>query len=268
MKEKVKVENNKNYIEYLEFAEFLADKARQVTLSYFRKNLMSESKSDNSPVTIADKETEQLLRDLISRKYPKHSILGEEQEEKITESDFNWILDPIDGTKNFIAGVPLYGTLIALLHKEEPILSIIDAPALDERWVAVLGGKTKYKNIDETQIVETKTNISISNSILCSTDYSMFTEAEHNQANKLREKVNIIRYNGDCYLYGMLASGLIDIVLEADLKAYDFLPLIRIVEQAGGVITDWQGNKLTKTSSQVIACANKELHQKSIKLLN
>ncbi len=253
------------YQELLDFAQQLADEARGITLPYFRQTLGIEKKQDGSPVTIADKRTEEYLRRLIEENYPEHGIIGEEQEEKQAYSEFEWIIDPIDGTKSFLSGYPLYGTLIALLKNGEPVVSVIDMPALDERFFACKDLPTHCVKSGLLKPVNTKLNKQLSQSICYSTDYTMFSKAEHQQLADLRQSVSMLRYNGDCYLYAMLASGWIDLVVEADLKVYDFLPLCLIVEQAGGVITDWQGNKLDKQSiGQVIAASNRDLHRAAL----
>lgn len=256
------------YADYLTFAHQLADTARTITLSYFRTTLAADCKIDGSPVTVADQQTEQTLREMIAAQYPSHGIIGEEQSAKAAQSEFEWIIDPIDGTKNFVAGLPLFGALICLLENGKPVVSVIDIPAQNERWSASCETETRYHKGDELVVAKTRSTNQLAAAVLCSTDYSMFTAEEHRQVTSLREAVNIIRYNGDCYLYGMLSSGWIDIVLESDLKVYDFLPLVLIVEQAGGFMTDWQGQPLTKQSrGQVIACANRVLHQAALSQL-
>lgn len=253
----------------LAFAHRLADTARTITLNYFRQPIDIVQKFDGSPVTLADRKTEQALREMIENHYPQHGIIGEEQAAKSGNSEFEWIIDPIDGTKNFIAGLPLYGTLICLLKSGQPIVSIIDIPAQDERWSASIQQQTIYQKNQQQDTLNCSSNTALSQATLCSTDYSMFTAAEHKQATALRQSVAQIRYNGDCYLYAMLASGWIDIVLESDLKIYDFLPLVLIIEQAGGIISDWQGQPLTKASNgQVLASANAALHQAALAQLS
>lgn len=251
--------------DYLNFAHELADVAREVTLSYFRQGVAIENKADDSPVTIADKQTEQLLRDKIALRFPQHGITGEEQSAKHGAGEYEWILDPIDGTRSFISGYPLYGTLICLLKNGEPIVAIIDMPAQDERFFATADSTTQYRKGRKTRSIQSATNQCLADAMLFSTDYGMFTAAENRQIAPLRQAVSMQRYNGDCYLYAMLAAGWIDIVVEADLKVYDFMPLKLIVEQAGGVITDWQGKALAKHScGQVLACANEILHQAAL----
>ncbi len=256
------------YDDFLRFAHALADAARQITLRYFRQRLIVDDKPDNSPVTVADKETEQALRHLISKRYPEHGIIGEEQAAKMTASDYEWVIDPIDGTRSFISGYPLFGTLICLLYKGEPIVSMIDMPAQDERFFATKTMPTYYRKGGKTQIINANQQHEVAEAILFSTDYEMFSAAENSQAMALRQAVKMVRYNGDCYLYGMLAAGWIDLVLEADLKVYDYLPLTLIVEQAGGKMTDWQGRRLHKNSSgQVLAATNATLHTAALAYL-
>ncbi len=253
---------------YLAFAHQLADSAREITLSYFRQPLRVNNKRDGSPVTIADKATESALRLQISERFPEHAILGEEFDDKCTDSPYEWILDPIDGTRNFMTGYPLYGTLICLLKHGSPIVSLIDVPAMNERFFATADAPTRYRKGQQTNTLATSECSALADANLFSTDYGMFTAAENRLAHALRQAVNMVRYNGDCYLYALLASGWIDIVLEADLKPYDFLPLKLIVEQAGGVITDWQGNALSKNScGQLLATANSALHQRALSIL-
>lgn len=251
--------------ELLDFAHELANQARIITLSYFRSGIGSDRKSDNSPVTLADRETEAVLREVIATHFPAHGIIGEEEDAKITHSEFEWVIDPIDGTRNFLSGYPLYGTLICLLKDKSPLLSIIDAPVQDERWSAIVDKDTYYNG----EPCQTSTKQTLAEAILCSTDLSMFNEKELVPYTELQRQVYQTRFNGDCYLYGMLASGWIDLVVEADLKVYDFLPLVPIVNAAGGVISDWQGKPLTKESKgQVVAAANSALHQQAIEILS
>lgn len=256
------------YSDVLVFAHELADTARQVTLGYFRQNLAVENKADSSPVTVADKETEAVLRKHIAQRYPTHGIIGEEQSAKTGEGIYEWIIDPIDGTRSFISGYPLYGTLICLLENGSPIVSIIDMPAQDERFFATANSPTQYRKGSTEQAVSTSDCQQVTDAVLFSTDATMFTENEEEQITPLREAVAMVRYNGDCYLYAMLAAGWIDVVLESDLKIYDFLPLRLIVEQAGGTISDWQGQPLTKQSGgQVLATANSTLHLAALSLI-
>lgn len=252
----------------LAFAHQLADEAAKITRAYFRQPIEVENKADSSPVTLADKATETRLRCLIRHRYPDHGIIGEEQENFATAGAFEWVIDPIDGTRSFITGYPLYGTLIALLKAGQPVLSIIDMPILGERFFATANTPTCYTKQGETKQLVTSNCQQLDKANLFSTDYGMFTNKENQQLKALRQAVAMVRYNGDCYLYAMLAAGWIDIVVESDLKVYDFMPLQLIIQQAGGVITDWHGRPLTKNSQgQVLACANTDLLDNALRKL-
>lgn len=250
--------------DYLLFAQHLADQARTVTLSYFRQAIDILDKNDLSPVTIADQQTEALLRDLIQKRFPEHGILGEEAERHQSEADFQWILDPIDGTRSFISGFPVFCTLIALFYRGEAIVSVVDMPVLKERFIACHDRPTELNG----QRLQTRQTTEINQMSLFSTDPFMFSPEQFARQKRLSDGVKLRRYTGDAYLYAMLSAGWIDAVIEADLKPYDFLPLKLIVEQAGGVITDWDGQGLHFGSSgEVLASANPILHQKALEVL-
>lgn len=250
--------------EYLAFAAILCDKARTITGKYFRQKIDIKDKYDNSPVTVADRQTEARLREMIAQKYPGHGIIGEEYGNS-GASDLQWVIDPIDGTRSFISGFPIYCTLIALLYQEEVVFSIIDMPQLNERFSAAHDQKTQLNGV----LIHTSTQTELKNATVFSTDPGMFNPTQFAQRQALTGMCKLERWSGDGYLYAMLAAGWIDLVIEADLKPYDFLPLQRIVEQAGGVISDWQGNPLTRYSKgEVLACANRSLQQQALIRLN
>lgn len=249
---------------YKYFANNIADKSRQVVMPYFRTHLHVENKTDSSPVTEADKKTESLLRDAIKRTFPQDGILGEEQGYDEGSSDFTWVIDPIDGTKSFISGMPLFGLLIALLHKGQPILGLIDIPALEERWFAVHGKGAFFNG----RPIRTRTCSSLSHAgCLTTTPYS-FVGHDLEKYQEVVNAVSWIRFGGDCYMYGLLASGFVDLVVETSLQPYDYLALAPIVQEAGGCITDWQGKPLTLDSSgHVLASGDMTLHEKSLQIL-
>lgn len=257
--------NSEKIAQYLSFAHFLADEARKITTAYFRQPLDIISKEDTSPVTVADRETEAKLRELIMAHYPDHTIIGEEWGTNARASSWQWIIDPIDGTKSFISGFPVYCTLIALMYKNITVVSVIDMPQLNERFSAQLHGDAHFNG----KKIVCKKNTDITKAICYSTDPSMFTAIQMQRIQQLQQRIGLQRYSGDGYLYAMLAAGWIDLVVEADMKPYDYLPLVRIVEQAGGVITDWAGHPLTMQSNgEILAAANLELHQQALKLLS
>ena len=240
-----------------DFANHLADMATEIALKYFRQPLEVESKADKSPVSIADKEIEETLRKIISQKFPEHGILGEEFEQLDSNSNFLWVIDPIDGTKSFVTGHPTFGTLISLLEYGEPALGLIEMAALNERWFASNSQATLFNG----QAVQTRQIDDIKQAIFCSTGPDFFNPSELPIFNHLSKQGQFRLFGGDCYNYGLLASGFVDVVIESDLKPFDYMALVPIIKNAGGIVTDWEGNDLTLNSSgQILASANESLH--------
>tara|TARA_Y100000590_G_C15582912_1_gene963042 strand:- start:277 stop:1059 length:783 start_codon:yes stop_codon:yes gene_type:complete len=250
--------------ELLTFANSLADKSEKILNKYFRSNLDIEKKSDNSPVTIADKKCEELIRETIKKYYPSHNVIGEELENENNDKEFTWVIDPIDGTRSFIAGHKDFGTLIALLHNSKPILGIINCPAHNERWIGIKNQPTTLNG----NIVKTSKTKKLSESYLCTTGIYFDDKTFRADFDKIIEKTKYYRFGGDCYMYGMLATGLIDIVIEDQLKIWDYMALVPVIEGAGGCITDKFNNKITINSDgSLIATANSEFHQEIFKAL-
>ncbi len=246
------------------FAEDLATAAAHVTRQMWRKPIPVEAKSDASPVTMADKEIERTLRAMIQQKFPEHGVIGEEFGSKNPDARYIWMLDPIDGTSSFMIGRPIFGTLISLCENGKPILGIIDQPILGERWIGAQRMDTIFNNTKS----KTRNRIKISETTLCTTSPLLFKSSDKKKFEQVREKVKYTVYGGDCYSYGLLANGTVDIVLEADLKPHDFCALVPIIKGAGGIITDWEGNELTiKSRGNVVACGASHLHEKILKLL-
>lgn len=253
-----------NSTPYLEVINRALMASQKIIKHYFRQGIAVDRKSDQSPVTIADKETELAIRDIISRSFPEHNILGEEHGSDNKSSEYCWVIDPIDGTKSFISGLPLFGTLIGLTKNNQPLLGVIDMPILNERWVAVAGDKT-YLNDKICKVSQTTL---LKDAILYSTEPNMFVGKDATKYSQLAATVAMRRFGGDCYNYGLLASGYIDLVVEADLKYHDIMSLIPIIESAGGVMTDWQGNVANADfDGRIIAAATPELHQQAMVLL-
>ncbi|MGE0108647.1 MAG: histidinol-phosphatase [Bdellovibrionales bacterium] len=252
--------------ELIEFANRLADESSYVVKRFFRSSFVVEDKDDNSPVTIADRKAEQILRVTITQQRPDDGIIGEEFGVEKGDANFVWVIDPIDGTRAFAAGKPLFGTLIALLHKGTPVLGIIDQPILGERWVGAVGWPTLFngrecKTRDCLYMEEALANLGPQL-------FPFGNATTLDGYRRVAKAVQTTSVGGDCYSYGLLASGHIDLIIEQDLKIYDFAALVPIVEGAGGVMTDWQGERLTRNSKgQVLAVGNKELWGKAVKLL-
>ncbi|HEU0155266.1 MAG TPA: histidinol-phosphatase, partial [Stellaceae bacterium] len=222
----------------------LADTAAAAIRPHFRTALEVADKPDLTPVTIADRAAEAAMRRLIEARFPEHGIIGEEYGRVREEAEFVWVLDPIDGTKSFISGVPLFGTLIALAHNGRPILGVIDQPISGERWVGAAGRPTTLNG----RAVRCRSCELLDPATLFTTTPDMFEGADAAAFTRIKAAVKLTRYGADCYAYGLLAAGFIDLVLEASLKPYDFCAMIPIVEGAGGVTGDWRGNPLTLAS--------------------
>ncbi len=237
----------------LALAEALADAAGEVIRRYFRQAIAIDDKSDLSPVTIADREAEAAMRRLIDERFPEHGIIGEEHGRSRAEADYVWVLDPIDGTKSFISGIPLFGTLIALVHRGRPVLGIIDQPISRERWRGAEGHPSTLNGAP----IRTRPCASLAAATLFCTTPDMFGGAEAEAFARLRSAVKLTRYGADCYAYAVLASGFVDLVVEGSLKPYDYCALAPLIAGAGGVMTDWQGRPLGLASDgRVIACGD------------
>ncbi|HYZ41348.1 MAG TPA: histidinol-phosphatase [Stellaceae bacterium] len=242
----------------------LADAAGEVIRPYFRKPIAVDDKPDLSPVTAADREAEQLMRSLIESRFPDHGILGEEFGSLREDAQYIWVLDPIDGTKSFISGVPLFGTLIALTQAQRPILGIIDQPISRERWVGVAGHQTMFNGA----AAHCRGCSGLAAATLFATGPDMFRGAEAATFDRLSRAVKLTRFGADCYAYGLLAAGFVDLVLEARLKPYDFCAMVPIVEGAGGVATDWRGAELGLASDgRVLVAGDRRVHEAARALL-
>ena len=257
-----------NIIKLLEFSNFLADNARKISLKYFKKKLKIISKEKNifDPVTIADITIQKKINRLISNRYPDHSILGEE-ESIIRESDYEWCIDPIDGTKSFIQGVPLWGTLISLAKNNKIILGIADIPALDERYIG-------YSNKSFKVVKGKKYNLKVNNNseindcVLNTTSpYVFANQSDQKSFEKVSKKVKSTRLGGDCYSYCLLADGLVDIVIESGLKPWDIRALEPIIVNAGGILKTWNKEEVI-SGGRIIACNNKKLYNKVLNVIN
>ena len=249
---------------YSSFAQALADKVRPLSRKWFRHPLAVDTKADESPVTQADREVEAALREAIAREYPEHGIFGEEFGASHAEAELVWSLDPIDGTRAFISGNPLWGTLLALLHRGRPVFGLIDIPMLDERWIGAADLPASLNG--ETCRVSGCTELR--QAILYATSPDIFAGAELAGFDALAQAARMRRYGGDCYSYGLLASGHVDLVVEAGLQPYDYLALMPVIEGAGGVITDWSGQPLGLGSQgRVVAAATPQLHRQAMRVL-
>jgi histidinol phosphatase-like enzyme (inositol monophosphatase family) len=235
------------------FANRLADAAGAAIRPYFRAEHGLESKPDQSPVTLADRAGEQAMRDLIRAERPDDGIHGEEFGIHPGSNGRVWVLDPIDGTRAFISGRPIFGTLIALLIEDWPMLGVIDQPIIAERWLGVVGQETLFNGAP----TRTRACRALDQALLATTSPALFDDAELHAFEHLDAAVRSTVLGGDCYNYGCLASGHLDVVVEAGLKLHDFAALVPVVEGAGGRMCDWQGEPLTAASKgEVIAAGD------------
>ncbi|MEM5431041.1 histidinol-phosphatase [Cupriavidus oxalaticus] len=244
------------------FSGELADIARAKAMHYFRSGVEIAIKSDASPVTRADREIESELRLLIANRYPHHGFFGEESGGSIG-AGLGWVIDPIDGTQSFICGVPLFGCLIALLDDGKPVLGVIEMPALRERWVGH-AGQTTFSGTP----VRVNACTSLKDARLFATSPDMFDGQDADAFAALSREVGMRRFGTDCYAYGLLASGLCDLVVEADLEIYDVVALVPVIENAGGIVTDWSGRPIDKNfSGRILAAATPALHSQAMSAL-
>jgi len=238
--------------------------ASQIAMQYFRKSVSFDIKPDDSPVTIADREIEQAIRILLGDRFPGHAIYGEEQGQSSGEGG-TWVIDPIDGTKSFLLGNPLFGCLVGFVEDGAVQAGGLAMPALNEIWYADRTASTTLND----EVCHTSPCEDLSTASLLTTAPDFFSADELAGFEMLSNQVRYRRYGGDCYTYAMLAGGWVDLVVESSLYPFDYLPLVPIVEQAGGVISDWQGNALGLDSGpQVIAAATPQLHEAALGVMN
>lgn len=246
------------------FGERLADVAGEIVRRYYRRPVQVDDKPDSSPVTVADRETEAALRRLIAEAHPDHGIIGEEHGAERRDAALVWVIDPIDGTRSFVAGRPLFGTLLALIADGRPILGIIDQPILRERWVGAAGRATTCNGA----AVHVRSCPDLGQALLSTTSPHMFQGPRAAAWERVRRRCRMVVYGGDCYQYGLIASGSTDLVVEATLQVHDYLPLVPVIEGAGGVVTDWAGAPLTLTSGDaIVAAGDRRVHAAALKAL-
>ncbi len=250
--------------EFVTLAERLADAARPVVRKYFRTPVAVDDKADDSPVTIADREVEAAMRAILTAEVPDHGILGEEHGQTNCDAEWVWVLDPIDGTAAFITGKPSFGTLISLAHRGRPVLGIIDQAFTDERWLGAAGRPTTLNNAPAT----VRACPDLAHAYAFTTAPELFCPRTRPGWDRLAARVKRVRYGCDCYAYALLASGFVDVVVEAGLKPYDYAALVPVVEGAGGIMTDWSGNPLTiHSDGRVCAAGDKRVHAAALAVL-
>lgn len=253
----------------LEFARTTIEAAGPIALKYFRMPLSVENKAATSgfdPVTRADREIEAFIRDRISNAYPGHTIVAEETGTSEGDDSIKWFIDPIDGTRAYISGVPMWGILLGFMEGDSCRFGLMHQPYLQETYTGSITGAFINKG-EVTQPLATREIRDLADAILYCTHPDVFSANEDfTKFKAIAERCRLMRYGGDCYSYCLLAQGCIDLVIEADLQAYDIVPLIPIIEAAGGVVTDWEGNRPVN-GGKVVASANSVLHEKVLQLM-
>jgi inositol-phosphate phosphatase/L-galactose 1-phosphate phosphatase/histidinol-phosphatase len=250
--------------EFVSFALSLADEAAEVTRHYFRQPSGVEYKEDDSPVSLADREAEGGMREQIRARYPAHGILGEEHGNRDLDAEWVWVLDPIDGTKAFLAGIPTWGTLIALTHRGSPVLGVIDQPVLRERWLGIAAQETTLNG----NPVRARACPNLADAIFATTSPFLFDEVGKKRIEKVTNSVCSTIYGGDCTNYARITTGRIDLVIESGLKPYDFCALLPVVAGSGGLLTDWRGHPLSLNSNgDVVAAGDKRVHHEALGML-
>jgi len=255
---------------YLDFAHVLADISAEAILPHFRKAHIVKNKSGNAgfdPVTAADRAAERAIRKAIVQRFPGHGVIGEEYGTLAGDGCYSWLIDPIDGTRAFITGSPLWGTLIGLTEGPTPILGLMNQPFTGERFWSE-GRQARWRRADgKARRIRTRSCARLADAILTTTHPEMFAApADGERFEKIRSRVRMTRYGGDCYAYCLLAAGFIDIVVEAGLKTYDIVPLVPIIEAAGGVVTTWAGEPAL-AGGQVVAAGDPRVHKEALAIL-
>jgi myo-inositol-1(or 4)-monophosphatase len=255
-------------VDFAAFVDELADVSGEALLPFFRTSLAVEDKSRGGafdPVTAADRAAENTMRALIRRTFPEHGIIGEEFGNERTDAEYVWVLDPIDGTKSFIAGMPAWGTLIALTRFGEPVYGMMHQPFTRERFTGDCGA-ARYRGPAGNRDLRVRACASLSEALLFTTSPLLMNEQDRGTFARVEHAVRLSRYGGDCYAYCMLAAGHIDLVIETELKAHDVIPLIPIITGAGGMITTWEGDAAER-GGRVVVAGDARVHEAAVALL-
>jgi myo-inositol-1(or 4)-monophosphatase len=256
-------------IDFTAFIGQLATASGKTILPFFRTSLGVENKNagrDLDPVTEADRAAEAVMRRMIKDSFPKHGIVGEEFGSERADADYVWVLDPIDGTKSFIAGLPIWGTLIALMHRGAPVYGMMHQPYIGERFTGD-NGAAHYEGPSGKRELAVRRCAALAEAVLFTTSPRLMNAADRARFERVESEVRLSRYGGDCYAYCMLAAGHLDLVIETELKPYDVAALIPIVSGAGGIMTTWEGQP-AQAGGRIVAAGDKRVHEAALKLLN
>lgn len=260
--------SNELQTELMTVAYRLADSARPIALRHFREHrttVDNKHQGGFDPVTIADREIEQAFRKVLSDMRPDDAVKGEEFEDSTGTSGLTWIVDPIDGTRGYISGVPTWGVLIAVADASGPLLGIIDQPFTGERFVGGFGSAVLHHQ-GVSSSLDVRDCGSLANAVLYSTFPEVGSDIERRAFEAVSAAVKLTRFGADCYAYAMVAAGQVDLVIEAGLNAYDVAAPIAVIEQAGGIVTDWEGGPATG-GGRIIAAGNADIHAAALAIL-
>jgi myo-inositol-1(or 4)-monophosphatase len=254
-------------IDFTAFVDELAAASGETILPFFRTALSVSDKGNNGfdPVTAADHAAETAMRTLIRRTFPEHGVVGEEFGPDRADAEYVWVLDPIDGTKSFISGMPAWGTLIALTRFGEPVFGMMNQPFIGERFSGD-GLAAQYKGPAGDRDLRVRACATLADAVLFTTSPLLMNDADRVAFRKVETAVRLSRYGGDCYAYCMLAAGHVDLVIETELKPYDVLPLVPIITGAGGVITTWD-NGPPVAGGRIVAAGDKRVHAAALEML-
>jgi myo-inositol-1(or 4)-monophosphatase len=255
-------------VDLASFVDELATVSGDAIVPFFRTSLGVEDKSRGGafdPVTAADRAAETAMRTLIHRSFPAHGIVGEEFGNEREDAEYVWVLDPIDGTKSFISGLPAWGTLIALTHRGTAVLGMMHQPFMRERFSGD-GVQASYRGPAGARRLMVRECASLAEAVLYTTSPRLMNTADHARFACVEEKVRLSRYGGDCYAYCMLAAGHIDLVIETEIKPYDISALIPIVTGAGGLVTTWEGER-AENGGRIIAAGDRRIHEAAMAVL-
>jgi myo-inositol-1(or 4)-monophosphatase len=255
-------------VDFTSFVDQLATASGDTILPFFRTALAVENKKTAGfdPVTAADRAAENAMRALIRKHFPAHGILGEEYGSERADAEYVWVLDPIDGTKSFIAGMVAWGTLIGLTRFGEPVFGMMHQPFTRERFFGD-GGAARYRGPAGNRDLRVRTCDGLSDAVMFTTSPLLMEEADRAAFGRVEGKVKLSRYGGDCYAYCMLAAGQIDLIIETELKPHDIVALIPIIVGAGGIITTWD-NGPAQEGGRIVVAGDKRVHQAALAVLN
>jgi len=249
---------------FIECGEQAVDAGRTLIRKYMRRSFRIEVKGDGSPSTSVDEAVEDEMRNIIAVRCPDHGLIGEERRSLAPDSEFVWAIDPIDGTLPFLAGIPVFGTLLALLHNGAPILGIIDMPMTAERWIGAAGRQTTRNG----RPVQTRSCANLAMALMSTSNPDYYDRTNVRALERLKKATRFAVYGGSCMFYAQIASGRVDLCIDVGFKPWDYMALIPVVQGAGGIFTNWDGHAAGLNSGhQYIAAGDPRLHEQALKVL-